>query len=326
MTPHAARISGADAPIAARPAARIVGGYGYRVDGDTACLHAEIDWSPAAAGFAPWRLQLWARPVDDDSGGVVVAELPVGVPPHALAEPLYVEGYVAAMPPAGAGLHTMTLRLVAQCDTPAPVLHDRADFPQAARFLQPRLQALTIARGAGGVWTLHTERIVNPRPAGHAGGTLSLELWALAVPYRGRGPFDGCCLAALTLPALPGQGESGPLTLSFADPSERDAGRPWCLMLREWTPAGYVTRDCAGVVPPAPAAPGGLRVGAVRTVRPASAWPTRIAGDTAIGAAARRARPERVLPRPRAAGLGARAVAQLRQLLLAGRGVPAERF
>lgn len=314
MPSHAARCPGADAPLVAPPAARIVGGFGYRIDGDTACLRAEIDWAEDAAALAPWRLQLWARPVGTDGPALPLAEMAVGVPAQSQAEPTYVEAYVAATPPPGDGLHTIALRLVCGAGSGA-ALHDRAEFPEPARFVQPRVESLTLARAPGGLWALEAGRIVDPRPAGRGGGALSLELWALAAPYDG-GAIDGCCLAAQSLPALAGGRESGPVSLWFADPSERDAGRPWCLLLREWTPAGYITRDLAAV-PPLSA----LAAGRVHMLRPAGER-AGVAVAAAAGATAHRARPVRRRPRVSAGGLAGWRVVGLVQRLAARIAAP----
>lgn len=302
MPSHAARCPGADAPLVASPAARIVGGFGYRIDGDTACLRAEIDWAEDAAALAPWRLQLWARPVGTDGPALPLAEMAVGVPAQRQAEPTYVEAYVAATPPPGDGLHTIALRLVCGAGSGA-ALHDRAEFPEPARFVQPRVESLTLARAPGGLWALEAGRIVDPRPAGRGGGALSLELWALAAPYDG-GAIDGCCLAAQSLPALAGGGVSGPVSLCFADPSERDAGRPWCLLLREWTPTGYVTRDLAAVQPPSASVSAALAAGRVHTLRPA-AERVGVAMAPEAAATAQRSRPIRRPLRTPAGGLAA---------------------
>ena len=150
---------------------------------------------------------------------------------------------------------------------------------------------------------------------------MQLELWALDQPCRG-GPFSGRCITSLALGALPGQAETGPLAMPVAA-TAADAQRPWCLMLREWTAVGYVTRDCADVAAPhglaAPAgagpvdaveAPAAARVDALAPplTAPAALLPP---GGAPRPATLRPVPPQRAQP-PRFAG---RVMANLRQLL-----------
>src|ERR1035438_6132548 len=89
---------------------------------------------------------------------------------------------------------------------------------------------------------LSVEHIENPRDAANCSGTLALELWALAAPYAG-GSFQGRHLAGVAIGALSGQNES--TSTSFELPFSSPPAGEWhfVLMLREWTAAGYVTRD-----------------------------------------------------------------------------------
>jgi competence ComEA-like helix-hairpin-helix protein len=87
-------------------------------------------------------------------------------------------------------------------------------------------------------------RIRNPRPDTNRSGTLSLELWALPAPFAG-GRFQGCHLAGVEIGSVNGQGELAlqPIDLALTPPPPGY----WqiVLMLREWTAAGFVTRDFA---------------------------------------------------------------------------------
>lgn len=309
-------------PVTAEPpAASIVGTFGYRVEGDTACLNAEIDWRHDAAEQGRWHLQLWARPLDAPGPATQVAELPVTVPLHTHGEPLCVEGYVMAVPPAGTGPQAMTLRLVAVDPDGQAVLHDEAAFDQPERFVQPRLQGVNLTTAMGDGPALVVDRVLNPRPVDNLSGTLQLELWVLDRPYRG-GPFDGRCIGSLRLPALAGQSEAGPLVMAVADQAA-EPQRPWCLMLREWTAVGFVTRDYTLLAPPLPL-----------PQPPLASWglPMQAAGQPATGlppepgtaymppASAHRPRPTMPSPAPRPvggvpAGLGSRLMAHLRQFL-----------
>jgi competence ComEA-like helix-hairpin-helix protein len=121
-------------------------------------------------------------------------------------------------------------------------IHDFAVYPCPQRFVQPRLSGSVGYLIDGARVQITVERLQNPRPATNRSGTLSLELWALPAPYRG-GRFHGCHLAGVEIGVLNGQDELAlqPLHLAFTPPP---AGE-WqiVLMLREWTAAGFVTRD-----------------------------------------------------------------------------------
>lgn len=302
--------AGVSAPAPAGPAARIVGTYGYRVEGDTACLNAEIAWRPEAAEHARWRLQLWACPLDAPPVATLVAELPVTVPLHTQGEPSYVEGHVMALPPAGDGPQAMSLRLVAVDPGGNLCLHDEAPFTQPERFVQPRLHGVRCLPGMADGLALVVDRVLNPRPLDNLSGSLQLELWALEQPYRG-GPFAGRCIGSLQLEALPGQGEAGPLALAV-NAQAADGSRHWSLMLREWTAVGYVTRDHVPVTPPPSRALPSARAELDALVLAAGAMPASLPPAPP--------RATEASPRPRgagglSAGLGSRLMAHLRQFL-----------
>jgi DNA uptake protein ComE-like DNA-binding protein len=86
------------------------------------------------------------------------------------------------------------------------------------------------------------DEIASHRDLGDISGTLSLELWALKQPYQG-GDFSGASLAGTRIGELIGQHYLAGCRydLLFQEPP---AGSWYLtLMLREWTDAGFVTRD-----------------------------------------------------------------------------------
>ena len=89
---------------------------------------------------------------------------------------------------------------------------------------------------------INIDEIANNRNFGDQSGTLAIELWALKQPYTG-GSFSGSCLAATNIGEINGQHylSNCRYDLCFEEP----AIGTWtlCLMLREWTADGYVTRD-----------------------------------------------------------------------------------
>jgi len=86
------------------------------------------------------------------------------------------------------------------------------------------------------------DAICNDRPVGDVSGTLSIELWALESPYSG-GDFVGVAVAGTRIGEVLGQNliPNCHYDLIFQAPPPGD----WnlVLMMREWTAAGYVTRD-----------------------------------------------------------------------------------
>lgn len=94
----------------------------------------------------------------------------------------------------------------------------------------------------GGRVVIHAAEIANNRADDDVSGTLAVELWALSQPYLG-GDFDGIALAGTQIGELSGQRclANCRYDLVFTEPGPGT----WylTLMLREWTAAGFVTRD-----------------------------------------------------------------------------------
>jgi DNA uptake protein ComE-like DNA-binding protein len=147
-----------------------------------------------------------------------------------------------AIPPAGSAQYLMVLVLAAGRPGQFDEVHDFAVYAQPQQFLQPSLRGAVGYRIEGDRVHLSVEHIENPRQDANRSGTLALELWALAAPYTG-GSFQGVPLAGVAVGSLSGQSELA--TTSFALPFSRPPAGRWhfVLMLREWTAAGYVTRD-----------------------------------------------------------------------------------
>ena len=234
------------------PAARLGGEYGYRMNGDSASLSAELAVldGQALAG-ADWALQLWACDADASGRlqGVKVAEVNLGALDGDGYGTTPVGGNTVALPPAGNGAHTMVLALASGANGQFSQIHDFAVFDRPQSFTQPRLDGVVGYRFEGQSVRLTVARIENPRDAGNLSGSLALELWALDAPYGG-GAFLGSLVGGVQLGALAGQSEWREIAVD-ADAAPLPAGR-WqlVLMLREWTPAGFVTRDyCNFAVP-----------------------------------------------------------------------------
>jgi hypothetical protein len=89
---------------------------------------------------------------------------------------------------------------------------------------------------------INIEEIASRRDQGDISGTLSIELWALTQPYEGGG-FSGTALAGTQIGELYGQHFLANCRYDLLL-QEPPAGTWYLtLMLREWTDAGFVTRD-----------------------------------------------------------------------------------
>jgi len=219
---------------------RIGDNHGYRFAGDFVHLNAEVSFSDAdlTAG-ANWALQLWASEAGFVDGlcGVKLAEVAV----WPVAGGVLVDAECAAMLPAGTADQALALALVAFAADGRASVCDLAVYPVRERFFQPLLEGNVSCTLADGVAELSIDAIGNPRAADNLSGTLSLEVWALDAPYAG-GSWVGVPVATVILGTLAGdeQWSSCQFSVPAALPG---AGAALTVMLREWTPAGYVTRD-----------------------------------------------------------------------------------
>lgn len=213
------------------PVAQLGNSHGYYFEGDLAHLNAEVVCDESRLAGQTWALQLWS----DES--VKIADLPLGELQTNGSGYVSVIGSTTILPPAGQGAHSISLALVSGNDT----VEDSANYPQAVQFVQPRLQGTVCCSFVAEQITLDIERIENPRLADNVSGTLALELWALDAAYAGA-DWAGIPVASVVLGTLNGQGEwSACRVTTHAGPLP--ASGHLTLMLREWTPAGYVTRD-----------------------------------------------------------------------------------
>lgn len=210
-----------------------------RFDGDQVELRAQLRCRHLAAGVAGRQtLQLLA----DDA--LLLAERalePLQPDASGLAD---IRATLTLNPPAGQEAHKLSLALVTIQSDGKARLQDRWRFALPRSFLQPGLEGVVRLRITNAMPTLEIDAIRNPRASADVSGTLALELWTLVRPYRG-GSFQGQPLGSVTLGRLAGQQRWSALRQSWPLPALRGvrANGQLTLMLREWTPAGYVTRD-----------------------------------------------------------------------------------
>ena len=225
--------------------------HAYGFSGDHVRLDAELLVAASAkVDDRDWALQLWAcaEPFDGHAGaGTLVAQVPIG--PLSTEPQQYVGAEGAAFPPAGHGTHTMVLVLAAGHDGRFDEVRDYANYPRRESFAQPEINGPAGFELGDDSATLHAAGITNPRAPDNLSGTLSLELWALTAPYTSGKP-DGVPLAASQLGSLGGQQAWHDLRVE-APLASRPAGS-WhlAMLLREWTPIGFVTRDYANFAQP----------------------------------------------------------------------------
>ena len=128
-------------------------------------------------------------------------------------------------------------------------IHAFANYPRPERFALPRILGKVGYQLTEDQIELTVDAIQNPRDPANMSGTLSLELWALTTPYAG-GTFDGIPLAGVVIGSLPGQGQQLDLRTTAHRTPTPPGSWSLVLMLREWTLAGYVTRDYANFETP----------------------------------------------------------------------------
>ena len=238
--------------------------HGYCFDGDFVHLNAEINLD--AADLSPgqnWSLELWASETgfaDAALNGVKVAEIAI----EPVAGCFSLAACCHALPPLGATEQAIGLALVSRHGDGAPQVRDLSVYPTPERFLQPRLLGEVSCTLADDIATMSIEAIANPRPADNLSGTLALEVWSLDAPYSG-GNWSGSPVASVVIGTLGGGNEWTACTYSVpaAAPAE---GAALTVMLREWTPAGYVTRDCRNL-------PGAVQTKPVKRASPKAKAP-----------------------------------------------------
>lgn len=218
-----------------------ISNHGYRFDGDFVYLNADVNFSDVdlAAGAA-WSLQLWASEsgfTGNDLAGAKVAELAI----EPMVGGITVDACCAAIPPAGAADQVLALALVCGTGDGQTEVRDLGVYAAPENFCQPCMLGDVRCTLADGAAKLSIEAIANPRSEENLSGTLALEVWALESPYAG-GSWVGSPVASVVVGIL-GGGNQWTDCLYEVPAALPAAGAALTVMLREWTPAGYVTRD-----------------------------------------------------------------------------------
>ncbi len=248
---------------------RLGANHGYRFEADRVQLNSDIELRPGVSADQ-WSLQLWActtPPSERTLGeltrcGSLVAQsaLRVPIPLQLHMHRVQVEE-AARVPPQGPA-YQMILVVADRAGKVA----DWAWYDKLQFFSAPRFGGGVSYEIDGDSVRLGAERVENPRAFGSRSGSLRVELWALREPYR-HDPPSGHCLASASLGTLDGEHHlrQASLLCDFQRPSPGTYSV--ALLLREWTAAGYLTRDirlfsapffeaaAADVAPPQPASP-----------------------------------------------------------------------
>jgi hypothetical protein len=241
---------------------RLGGNHGYRFEGDTAILTAELELSGGdltAHGDKQLALQLWACDFPHQGGqlqGLKVAE--AALAPIEGERAYFETASFAHLPPLQSD-YNMVLVLAAGEQGRYDQVQDFANYAQRQQFTGPRLEGTVGYRFDGAGVVLSAERVRNAREEGNLSGSLTLELWALPRAYEG-GQLTGTILASTGLGRIAGQREERDIE-RYAPLNPPEPGT-WqlALALTEFTAAGYVTRDVSSfampyvVDAPAPAA------------------------------------------------------------------------
>jgi competence ComEA-like helix-hairpin-helix protein len=220
--------------------------HGYRIDGDSAFINAELSVPPYHPGGA-WALELWACDRAYEGGelsGVKVSEVLFDVPTPIAPHIHKVEALAAARLPLQGVAHTMLLALVEGSGAERCV-HDVASYPALETFPAPHFEGDVGYELRGHEVILQAAAVANPRPEGNLSGTLSIELWASPIDSNEAPEAErGHCLAQAQLAPVAG-GESAfglGCRAAFSEPPPGTFRLE--LLLREWTrELGYLTRD-----------------------------------------------------------------------------------
>jgi DNA uptake protein ComE-like DNA-binding protein len=185
-------------------------------------------------------LQLWASENSFPKAqlaGIKVAEMAI-VP---MFGGITASACCAAVPPAGSADQVLALALVCGTAEGPLEVRDLGVYDVPENFCQPSLLGEVRCTLADGLAQLSIEAIANPRAEDNLSGTLALEVWALDAPYGGGG-WTGSPVASVIVGILAGGNQWN--DCQFAVPAALPAsGAALTVMLREWTRAGYVTRD-----------------------------------------------------------------------------------
>ena len=223
------------------------------IDGDVAQLYADVEFLKTPPLTGNWALQLWACEQPHAGGplvGVKVAEAALAGHPDAGDSARHLDAAAHAQVPGGQRDYAMVLVLACDDAGHDTQVHDFANYPARQHFVTPHLDGRVGYRIDGDEVVIEVDAIRSPRASDNISGSLSLELCALAVPYRG-GTFEGHSLGRVDLGRLAGQSSLEAIVerVPFSPPPVGN----WqvSLMLREWAgPTGYVTRDFACFVVP----------------------------------------------------------------------------
>ncbi|WP_309385801.1 hypothetical protein [Cerasicoccus frondis] len=185
------------------------------------------------------RLQVWAlygAPTGDEIDGVLLAE--------AETQTLYGGYYLefisldAALADSVRGLYTIALVVTRAGESGS--YDDIVVMPDLVDFYHPQLVQPAAAKLSSDGFSASVAGVSNPRVSGTTSGSLVVELWALANP----GGFTGSDFHLGGVEYISAQGGEVSSSIEFNGYPNYPTGKFFpAVVLREWTPAGYLVRD-----------------------------------------------------------------------------------
>jgi competence ComEA-like helix-hairpin-helix protein len=221
---------------------------GYRFDGDSVELNAELSL-PGALAKGLYALELWTSqeaPSDDlnetQPGSIRVARLALDLPTPLGPITHEVRAHIPAKIPLSGRSYFVTLKLVHEDKAGKTQALDQVRFPLVETFPAPCFAGHATCQIEGNAVVFEVDRIESARAQDNVSGTLSLELRtapSAAELSEGR----GLALATFSLAPLNGGYFIGPLLCRTSLERNPVPGQGHFLVLREYTGAGYATRD-----------------------------------------------------------------------------------
>ncbi|WP_309397700.1 hypothetical protein [Cerasicoccus maritimus] len=185
------------------------------------------------------RLQVWAlygAPTGDEIDGVLLAEAET----QALYGGYYLEfiSLDAVLADSVRGLYTIALVVTRAGESGS--YDDIVVMPDLVDFYHPQLIQPAAAKLSSDGFSASVAGVSNPRTSGNASGSLVVELWAMS----DKNGFTGSDFHLGGVEYISAQGGEVSTSIEFNGYPNYPTGKFFpAIVLREWTPAGYLVRD-----------------------------------------------------------------------------------
>jgi len=218
--------------------------HGYRIDGDSVFVNADLLLSPRRAAGS-WTLELWASEQVQQAGepltGIRVARVAVN-PPVPIAPTAHrVEAQTDARLPLQGRRYHMALAVLHQGPDGTTHVDSFVNYPDTNTFIAPHFEGGVAYRLTGHEVVLEADGIFNPRGSDNLSGSLAVELWAFP---EGNATGQEIKLAVAEVERLAGGTRLTAVSRAVAFQEPPPGRYRLALLLAEWTRAnGYVVRD-----------------------------------------------------------------------------------